>query len=69
MKPSMKKLIFAIKLLINGTYILIDKFVINTLTYILWTDTNTQTDRKVKTEGVKILSNDIFYCKTLIASE
>ena len=32
------------------------------------TDTQTDglTDRKVKTERPKILSNDIFYCKTVI---
>ena len=30
------------------------------------TDTHGQTDRKVKTEGTKILSNDIFYFKIVI---
>ena len=41
---------------------------IKTLTYRVDTDrrTDTKTDRKVKTEGLKILSNDNFYFKTVI---
>ena len=42
--------------------------VIKTVAYRARTDTHTDTgtDRKVKTEGPKILSNDIFYFKTVV---
>ena len=46
--------------------------VIKTVMYRARTDTDTQTDRltdrEVKTEGPKILSNDIFYLQTVIMS-
>ena len=38
--------------------------VIKTVAYRARTDT--RTDKKVKTEGPKILSNDIFYFKTVV---
>ena len=43
-------------------------YVFKTVTYRARTDRHThgQTYRKVKTEGPKILSNDIFYFKTVI---
>ena len=41
--------------------------VIKTVAYRARTDTQTDTDRqKVKTEGPKILSNDIFYFNTVM---
>ena len=40
--------------------------VIKTVAYSLRTDTHTRTDKSLKTEEPKILSNDIFYFRTVI---
>ena len=69
-RSKISKKIFLWHQAVHIMYLNVDRqgCVIKTVAYSLRTDrhTDTGTDKSLKTEGPKILSNDIFYFRTVI---